>query len=58
MKIYIVEWKYGEDYFENINEAIRFAEYVSDTEGVNSYVFVEKDGIKEDEPFFKNEVAI
>jgi hypothetical protein len=52
MKYYIVKWKDKEVLFTNSREAIICAEHVAEEYGCNSYVFTEKDGVREEEPFF------
>lgn len=57
MKKYIVECKGKEVKFDDIHEAVKEAEILAE-QGVNSYVWVEKDGFREDEPFLSCEWAM
>lgn len=58
MKYYIVVWKDKEHLFTDIKESIICAENVAETYICSSYVYVEKDGVREDEPFFRCELEI
>lgn len=57
MKKYIVECKGNESEFDNIHKAVREAEKLAD-QGNNSYVWVEENGIREEEPFLSCEWMI
>jgi hypothetical protein len=52
MKKYIVQWKNNEKDFADVQEAVKFAEKTGET-GVNAYVWVELDGVRDEEPFFE-----
>lgn len=57
MKKFIVQWKGEEKEFDDSREASRFADKEAES-GVNSYVWVENDGIREEEPIIRNEWSI
>lgn len=51
-KKYIVKWRSEEKEFTDTLEAIKFAEEKADS-GVSVYVYAEKDGVREEQPFFE-----
>jgi hypothetical protein len=51
MKKYIVKWKADEKEFEDLEDAVNFAEETGET-GINTYVYSEIDGIREEDFFY------
>lgn len=59
MKRYVVKWLDDEYRFEDVKEAVLYAEKVAEENWCDSFVFVESlDGIREQEPFFRCELII
>jgi len=57
VKKFIVQWQGKEKEFDDSSQASRFADKEAES-GVNSYVWVESDGIREEEPIIRNEWSI
>ena len=51
MKKYIVKWGNNEKEFEDVKEAVSFAEKTGE-QGANTFVYVERNGIRDIEPFY------
>ena len=58
MKKYIVQLGKNEKEFLDVSEAIGFAERTGFETGANAYVWVEIDGVRDREPFFRCEWGI
>ena len=58
MKNYVVQWNKNEKDFSDVNEAATFAEKTGLETGSNVYVWVEIDGVRDKEPFFRCEWGI
>ena len=51
MKKYIVKWGNNEKEYEDIKEAVYFAEQTGE-QGANVYIFAETDGVRDIEPYY------
>lgn len=55
MEIYNVTCGKEEEEFTDINKAVKHAEKICESSGVNAYLWGEVDGVRDEEPFFKFE---
>lgn len=55
MKKYVVQWGKNETVYFNVRKAVSFAEKTGLETGLNVYVWVDIDGVRDREPLFKAE---
>lgn len=58
MKRYIVKWNKEEKDFDNVHEAVYFAEKTCEYTGAYVSVWTENNGVMEEQPFFYAEWEI